>query len=569
MTWDSSALPTMAPSLEPQTIVTPQAQILQYLEDPDFHVHLEGGQVWASHPEMGDARKSVAMVAHIDKYYKILCSVQRTRERNFAPVNLIPEREALGILQEMAKDKHQMRLEQAKGKDELFDSEREFIEFEAKKLGFSELPNGTCVKVEDGFTHDFNRDHFKSYLIERMTQYNRTIPKVDGKPVRTTLQKDNIQAVLDNLSNEQGTARKQRWMQEHVFQGHGDIDEVVTDILSIYYIKTTPENIAAFKHMLWSIKRKAYRKDIPFPLFFTFQSNQGGMGKTWLVRLMAPEPWMFRSGASLNDVGKPKEFKSTIRGAHLIDFEELAMDDTDMHHGTLNPGKLASLKALCTADTVSSRGMYTSANVVEWQSAVLAASAQIHIYDLVQEPAAMRRFWEFKLEPPKDFDRMGKDASFWITANKYWDNIGEIYKMIDENDDKGFYHPGLPEYKNMGIIQDGYSKADAITLFLESKRWVLAEASDRYPDPNNYRIINEEVKEITLEKLASLFKTWKESMSDKGWTGQFLSSQINSIHHIAICRDIPGKSGLYFYRELPKDNSQPPKKGLYIQPTRS
>jgi hypothetical protein len=299
------------------------------------------------------------------------------------------------------------------------------------------------------------------------------------------------------------------------------------------------------------------------------------MGKSHLIEHLAPRPWMYNGMASLEAAGNHKEMKSTTRGAYLVNFEELAVDGRDQGPGGgLTKGKLAALKAWVTAKVTTGRGMYTAENESEWQSAVFAASAQVHIYDLTQEGQdGMRKFWEFKISPPSSWKKSDStpkllgpngqyiypNCEFYKNANKYLDNIQEVYKLINEKNEVGYFHPTRPEYAEMCQTQNDYCHADAFSMFLSNKGWEFAEQADRYTNPDDPKEINNSILELDETTLVKRFSEWQKSLGNHTWQAKFVLSQINTVHYKeGETLTGKGKAKYFYFKVIPGEGFTKP-----------
>jgi len=493
-----------------------------------LRVHLANGKAYDLHHAMGDKSFRVLAANRVDEMYRE--SFGKTQWEDHP--ERIPGDIAVFLLNELAKQyTEEVRSELCAGAF-ICKDEEEFVKLTKEKWGFRYNDDGTVIQVINGFEHDSSEARFKNRLRTELAAYNRSLPKdpETKRPMAPIFMFETVVSALENHNIYMEYDRLHTWVKEHTYTGNSnpeeaemDLDEVVTQLLSIYYITPTEEDKAMFKHMLWSIKRYIFRKNVDYDVFFSFQSNQGGMGKTELVKKLSPAPWMYKGHCTLDALDHFWDAAPMIRGKYLLDFEELAMTDSHASKSTgeISDNKKATLKSATTAKVFTGRGMQTTESRTERRSAVFAATSQIHIYDIVGESAdSMRRWWEFKLDPPKDFDKDGKDKEFYLKANVILDVIGEVYKLVNENDECGYYHPSKPWWDTMNARQRSYVRLDAVSRFMMHTGIEFCDPSDK----GAYKFY--------LETAISRFNSYRSKHSDRIWNCDYFTGVIRGVKGI-------------------------------------
>lgn len=286
-----------------------------------------------------------------------------------------------------------------------------------------------------------------------------------------------------------------------------NLDRWVEALLDVYGIdyRATPSHVTMFKHLLYNIKRGVFHnRDKELHPMFVFYSRKQGTGKTTLLeKLCAPFPYAYSGNGILAKLLEGKAAKAMLRGKALVDFQELATPKTlrtDGAGGAIDTGVMAQIKQAITTPVIEDRGLYTAENEKEAAMAAFASSSNIHIFDILQDPGGMRRYWEFELVPTLS----GKEK--WDRANKLFSFMKEVYQCIDEEDSMGFFHDDCEHIKEIERIQENYSKEDAFSKFciLEGIE-VQGFAEEGY------------VK-TTLPKLTKRFCKHQERQGNRSWT---------------------------------------------------
>jgi hypothetical protein len=177
--------------------------------------------------------------------------------------------------------------------------------------------------------------------------------------------------------------------------------------------------------------------------------------------------------------------------------------------------------------------MHSAEDSAEKQTATFVSSTNIHIYDVIQD-RDMRRYFEFVLRPP-----VGYDPEFYRPANEILDHIEDLYAMVDENDDYGFFHPSKPEWLAIRAIQASYISQDAITQFLATKGW-------EFCGPDDDGVFKKEFRSMITS-----FNSWKKSQNDKPWSGTYIKNTIQSIYSASPDEDPATRKAYYYLRDVP------------------
>jgi hypothetical protein len=350
-------------------------------------------------------------------------------------------------------------------------------------------------------TQDYSMGAFLSHLRAFLPDYNHTVTKESGMP---KLLADSLTPSLEVFLGRIRMDRihKLQCKLEYNPDSKLNVNNFVSELLAIYFVETSPENIAAFKHLIWMIKRSIFLKDVPESLFFILYSSMQHMGKTTFFRkLCTGFEWIYDATALLSKLLNPNDFKSMCRNKYLLDFQELSITNIkNPKTNMIDENIVAQLKGIITTDKISGREMYMSIDSSERKTPIMVSSSNQHIYNVVNDASGMRRYWEFQMKPPKDFDR-----EFYLAANDYFDHILLLYQAIDENNDNGFYYPGAPEYENMRKIQDSYARENPFLTYCHRMGWEFSNEDD--PD----------AKQVEIRKIISKFNDQLKDKGDPPW----------------------------------------------------
>lgn len=403
---------------------------------------------------------------------------------------------------------------------------------------------GVCVKPDGGMT--YNNPHAgtvsksKASLVSNLKlelfDYNASIPTdpETGELVVAPLKAaDLIQNAVDKLVADETYKAIGETRSNIAYDPNSDfdLDGWVKALLSEYGIdwETIPGHVVMFKHMLYTIKRGLFclrnREEWPMHIFY---SRRQGTGKTELLKLLcAPFPYAYSNQGKFSKLLEDKAFKAMVRDKVLVDFQELATPkDIRGPHGEIDVGVIADIKAAITSLYIEGRGLYTSENEKEFQFATFASSANMHIYDVLQDPGGMRRFWEYGVTADKS--HLPIEAR-WTENNRILAAIEKAYRHINENDPYGFFYPGCPHYDEIIKIQESYAKSDMFSKFCE-----MNKVSVQGHEEEGY------VK-MALPSFIKKFNRWMERQGNNSWKATTIINLMSQKDIIPEREEINGK----------------------------
>lgn len=337
-------------------------------------------------------------------------------------------------------------------------------------------------------------------------EFNNSIPlDPDGKPVQSPLTISELlqPAVEELVQDSRIMAIKQardsvKYNENTTF----NLEGWTAALLDCYGIESSAANICMFKHLLYSIKRGVFQyRDGELRPFQVFFSRKQGTGKTTLLKnLCSPFPTFYSENGRIRSLLEGKALKAMVRNKALVDFQELATPVHMRKGDELDMGIVAEIKAALTSTTSEDRGLYTADSVKEKVYATFVSSSNVHVYDVIQDPGGMRRFWEYQMDPKQD------PRTRWKEAGELLEYLQEAYQSIDEGDPMGFFYVGCPEFDEIERIQATYAKSDTFSKYCDD---VQIEVQN-YPEDGFEAVqFNSFVKKFNRHQVRNGNREWR------------------------------------------------------------
>lgn len=286
------------------------------------------------------------------------------------------------------------------------------------------------------------------------------------------IKKDYISAILNNTLNYIKDAQVTLYRDELRFKGNKPnlVPKMIDKLLELGKIEITECNRVMMMHLLWSIKRKIFGKEIPMPVFFVFFGKKMGVGKSYMIENILGYPFRDKVNihARLDQLLTTNDTKALLYGFWLLDFQELSIPDNCMDlDGSIKKSVSNTIKSEITSPYVSGREMYTDTSSKIRQGAVFCSSANKHIYNVIHDADGMRRYWEFGwgIQSTTEIDL---ELSTHIQQT-----MVELYQNIDENFEDGYYAANNPLYPELLKVQESYRYIEPIEQFCTEKQITL------------------------------------------------------------------------------------------------
>lgn len=359
----------------------------------------------------------------------------------------------------------------------LFNNATEFVNYWLERWKVTIGDNGLIYLDMGIFTGNGNTDTQTIGINNLISKLKVLLSEYNLQEDTVPFNRDDIQHILSDLLFSKQRNKITTLKESIKYTGEYSHDELVRwakGVLNVFWVThgegntVRDEDAYMFLHMLWQVKRKIFLKPVDSELVYSFYSIEQGLGKTSLIAdICAPFSFAYGTIAVTEMLDKNNRM-SLSEGMYVIDMIEL----TNMSVGDkVNADQVASMfKSLVgnnnnDVSVEAVRQFHTQNKMVKEQTATYVATTNVQINTVVSD-SDMRRFWEFKLTPPRNYD-----IDNWVKAKPYTEDILNIYKSINENDKYGYYHPMHPLYKDMHRkcreIQKTLAKGNAFTDWLD------------------------------------------------------------------------------------------------------
>lgn len=210
-----------------------------------------------------------------------------------------------------------------------------------------------------------------------------------------------------------------------------------------------------FKHWLWCLKRRIFGKPVIWHIWINFNGAQG-IGKTQMLNRMFKfiDDFVITTNLRImNDVDR--EYKK-FTDNYIIMFDDLNTGENSDNEILLNDGAVDAIKQIMTQETFTVRQFQTQEQNKVKNTFVPISTANKHLYDIIYDGDAMRRWFEFNCQrtsAPSSYDEL----------NGVLERFTEALKGIDENDDKGYWLRNTETGKKIIEIQKHYIPTNTST----------------------------------------------------------------------------------------------------------
>lgn len=204
-----------------------------------------------------------------------------------------------------------------------------------------------------------------------------------------------------------------------------------------------------FKHWMWTLKRRIFGKKVVWHIWPNFHGAQG-IGKSEIITRMLSFMEDFVTDADLGAIQDIDREIKKFTDYFVITFDELKQgDNKDNTELQLSDAAIDMIKGIMTQERFNVRVMGTQTQNRFNNTVVPISCANKHLYDIIYDGEAMRRWFEFtcqRTEIPKSYDEL----NFILSTFK------DALKCIDEDNDKGYWVKGSDTDKKIVEIQKHY-----------------------------------------------------------------------------------------------------------------
>ncbi len=248
--------------------------------------------------------------------------------------------------------------------------------------------------------------------------------------------------------------------------------KIIEDWLKSVMGDYEPMHLAALKHTLWTIKRKAFGLPVVYTISPAFWGKQGG-GKTIAIKHLTTPLKDLTIEWSVDQALDPRNTQ-TLADNLIVIFDEMA---------GLQRVEVEALKRVISADFSSYRPLHTNRQLKVKQNCAFIGVSNKSLSENIFDSTGLRRFVEFKCLDKLDWKSL--DA---IEPLKLW-------QAVDESCDRGYLEPML---KEIGEHQASMVVQDELAAFLQELQIIP----------------NVEVKELNATELWKVYDAWH---TNSGW----------------------------------------------------
>lgn len=383
----------------------------------------------------------------------------------------------------------------------VYDTPQEFIDFVFKLNNFECDDTGDefIIKNEDGDDLSTDRATVETTIVKEMYEYNNSVPKgEDNQPMARKYIKDELLIQLDYYIRKSKIQNVLEMREALKHDPKVKIDVLLEKTLKMMMADGDMKvNVTVFKHWLWCLKRHIYGREVKLELWLALFGGQN-IGKNYFVDNVLGVPLKGHIvDTELNAIADIGREIGKFQNRFLINFDELAKGggQSDDSGDTLGPAAMAQLKAVLTRKKLTVRQLGSQNQMVIKKSFACMSTANVHIYDVIDDPTGMRRFFEIKLNHPDNTWFNRKDIT---TLMKYCEHF---YTGINEDLEEGYLLPGTPEFEAVKEIQASYKSRSSI---------------DYWMDEGEYDITDEKREDDEFVSLTDLHSSYKAYCKEAG-----------------------------------------------------
>lgn len=240
------------------------------------------------------------------------------------------------------------------------------------------------------------------------------------------------------------------------YDGSKFVDEFLKYIYDYLQIKEDYDVYEMiFKHWMWCLKRRMFDRPVVWHIWINFAGAQG-IGKTQMINRMFNFLSDFKADTTLRIMNDLDREYRKFTDNYIIFFDELNTGDNSDSEILLYDGAVDAIKQIMTQETFTVRQFQTQDQNKVRNTFVPISCANKHLYDIIYDGDAMRRWFEFNCQrntPPESYDEL----------NAILERFPEALKGIDENNDKGYWIKGSATDKKIVEIQKHYIPTNTST----------------------------------------------------------------------------------------------------------
>lgn len=210
-----------------------------------------------------------------------------------------------------------------------------------------------------------------------------------------------------------------------------------------------------FRHWVWCLKRRIFGKRVVWHIWLNFNGAQG-IGKSQMLDRMFKTFEDFTVVTNLkvmNDI--EREYKK-FTDNYVIIFDDLNSGENNDNDLLLNDSAVDAIKQIMTQEVFTIRQFQTQDQSKVPNTFVPISTANKHLYDIIYDGDAMRRWFEFNC-------RRDKAPDSYDELNSVLERFPEVLQGIDENNDRGYWDRDSETGRKIIKIQKRYIPTNTST----------------------------------------------------------------------------------------------------------
>lgn len=215
-------------------------------------------------------------------------------------------------------------------------------------------------------------------------------------------------------------------------------------------------------HWMWLVKRRVYGYSTCYEIFISLFGNQGTGKSTVLSRMVGSIFEGYYDATITLDRLVDERNRLVLRSNFVLNMEEMSNGGDSSNK--MQDSSIATLKMLTTSSTATYRPLYTNKSQTIQIKASFICSCNYHLYDIIQDPTGMRRFYEFTSTQPR-----GESVHIshgQETLNELYAEALTMWQGVDESLERGYFDPISTEAQYVKADQEKYIKYDSFTTWL-------------------------------------------------------------------------------------------------------
>lgn len=324
------------------------------------------------------------------------------------------------------------------------------------------------------------------------------------------------------------------------YTGSNYIDTFIHQIYDYLQIKEDYDIFEMlFKHWLWCLKRRICGMPLVWHIWLNFNGGQG-IGKTQLITRMFKILEEFKVETSLRIMNDLDREYRKFTDNYIIFFDELNTGENSDSEVSLNDSAVDAIKQIMTQETFTVRQFQTQDQNKVRNTFVPISCANKHLYDIIYDGDAMRRWFEFNCQrtsAPDSYDEI----------NAILERFPEALQGIDESINTGYWIKGSETDKKIVDIQKHYLPTNTST-----NTWIdYCHVTPDFDRASETALKGPEYKQYTnycrsvgkhaagLQRVTMIIaRLWPECIDDEGFAHVYIESKVDETTGELIINDI-------------------------------